>query len=325
MAAKVYYEEVDVLKGIAILGIILLHGLISSPVDIGGNLGVYGDVVRSFPLYLFFTISGFFFYPSANTTWKEFLIKKGKRLLIPMLFFHILIIVLDGIKQYATGGGANGILANGVASIIEGRHYWYLYSLFILLCANKLFGKYIWVLALLLLPIDYFSLIQVSCKPIPLAIHFNFFFFCGVMLSKCYGQWKESILNHKTIYCLVALVLLMVSGVLFATGMYEIRIVGKFFLPLVEIPLLWISVLLIESIRNTKSRMMVNFGHYSLQYYCNHVPIMAACYLFISKVQSISGSFVITYVILVAITILISYLALLIEKKLTKLHILFGL
>ena len=92
MGAKIYYQEVDILKGIAILGIILLHGLINSPVDINGNLGLYGDIVRSFPLYLFFTVSGFFFYPSANSSWKDFLIKKSKRLLIPMLFFHFIII-----------------------------------------------------------------------------------------------------------------------------------------------------------------------------------------------------------------------------------------
>lgn len=324
MAAKVYYEEIDVLKGIAILGIVFLHGLIS-PIDINGNLGLYGDIIRSFPLYLFFAISGFFFFPSANSTWREFLIKKGKRLLIPMLFFHLIIIALDGIKQYATGGGVNGILTNGITSIIQGRHYWYLYSLFILLCLNKLFGKYLWVLALVLLPVDYLSLLQIPCKPIPAAIHFNFFFFCGVMFSKWYGQWKNRVIGKQTLYAIITGALLILCTLLFMTRLYEIRIIGKLVLPLLEISFIWITALLANYLFKRNSNVLVHFGRYSLQYYCNHVPIMAACYLFVGKLLSFTASYVLTYLILVAITIICSFCILEVEKKLTKFRVLFGI
>ena len=324
MAVKVYYEEVDALKGVAILGIVLLHGLISSPIDINGGLGVYGNIVRSFPLYLFFTISGFFFYPSANTTWKEFLIKKSKRLLIPMFFFHSVIIILETIKRYITGGGLDGCFLQGFESIILGKHYWYLYSLFILLVVNKFadslkYGKL--VVALVLLAVDLLFDIQTPCLPINRAIHFNLFFYIGVCLSEKYNSLKLFVGTNKKLVVVLVLILFVMIFFLFATN-HACIVLNGYVLPLLEVVFLWLFVLLWN---NCNNGLLIHFGKYSLQYYCNHVPIMSLGYLFVGQVYEVLNSFVLTYTILVLYTIVFSFFALAVEKKPKRLHLLFGL
>lgn len=53
---KTYFPEVDVVKGIAILLVILGHSFCQYPVNIGGYFPVLASVVRSFQMPLFFTL-----------------------------------------------------------------------------------------------------------------------------------------------------------------------------------------------------------------------------------------------------------------------------
>lgn len=71
---KAYYPELDVIKGIAILLIILGHSLCEFPVNIGEQLSAVIPYVDGFSLAIFFVASGFLF--STKDSWGVFLKKK---------------------------------------------------------------------------------------------------------------------------------------------------------------------------------------------------------------------------------------------------------
>lgn len=61
MTEKTYYQEIDIVKGIAILLVILGHSFCSHPLNLAEKLPLLGEVVRSFQMPLFFVASGFLF------------------------------------------------------------------------------------------------------------------------------------------------------------------------------------------------------------------------------------------------------------------------
>lgn len=99
------FDEVDILKGIAILFIIALHSFSPNPVNLKITMPFAYRIVCSFPLQLFFLLSGFLF--NANEDWSIFLKKKALRLGLPFLTFGIMGILLKYIFAPFTqsGGG----------------------------------------------------------------------------------------------------------------------------------------------------------------------------------------------------------------------------
>ena len=82
---KIYYPEVDTLKGIAILFNIFSHSFCEFPVDIRGHLPLLQFFSASFALGFFFICSGFLFRD--DMSWSQFVKKKGLRIVVPMLVF----------------------------------------------------------------------------------------------------------------------------------------------------------------------------------------------------------------------------------------------
>lgn len=86
---KIIFNEFNILKGIGIFLVILGHAG-----SVNGNII---NVIFSFHMPLFFFISGFFF---KETTLKDFLVKKGKRILIPYALFSFLSFLIYFIPNY---------------------------------------------------------------------------------------------------------------------------------------------------------------------------------------------------------------------------------
>lgn len=99
------FDEVDILKGIAILFIIALHSFSPNPVNLKVAMPFAYRIVCSFPLQLFFLLSGFLF--NSNEEWKPFLKKKLHRLGVPFLTFGLMGIILRYIfAPFTQSGGA---------------------------------------------------------------------------------------------------------------------------------------------------------------------------------------------------------------------------
>lgn len=113
-----YYREIDILKGIAILLVIWGHCFCSHPINIGSQLPLLGDVVRSFQMPLFFVASGFLF--STKGGFSKFIHKKATRLVVPYLSFGILSVCLRFIFSSITNGG-DITWGGGVTKVAERR------------------------------------------------------------------------------------------------------------------------------------------------------------------------------------------------------------
>ena len=88
---KTFYKELDIIKGIAILLVILGHSFSRQPINIGDALPSFGAFVREFQMPLFFLASGFLWRPLQGRVDYG---KKVRRLLIPYLSFSIILSVV---------------------------------------------------------------------------------------------------------------------------------------------------------------------------------------------------------------------------------------
>jgi len=123
-------REIDVLRGFAIVLVILGHAFIVHPVDIHEVpwCASLHNWIYSFHMELFFLLCGAVYHCKSYI---PYLKKKTERILIPYLFFGIISLVLHVLgleavnKSYTLGGGINKLL-------FYGGSYWFLYALFIL-------------------------------------------------------------------------------------------------------------------------------------------------------------------------------------------------
>ncbi len=132
-------DEVDILRGIAAILMILGHSFIVYPVDISGVswCKALQHYIYTFHMELFFVLAGVV-YQCRN--YGAYISKKIKRILIPYLFFGIFAMLCRAF---------GGVLVNGVEPIGEGISkllfhgggYWFLYVLFILFVVYPLMER----------------------------------------------------------------------------------------------------------------------------------------------------------------------------------------
>lgn len=320
---KKYFEEIDISKGIAILLVILGHSFSTAPINLFEQLTIFGDIVRSFQMQLFFFVSGFLFYINQNL--KDFLIKKSQRLLIPYLAFSIITIILKlFFNNFTHSEKVNiNILLPG---LIYGGFYWYLYVLFGYMIFTKLFKN--------LYIISFISLVTIIIWIIfPLkdilyitswrAIYFYPFFVLGFIVKPYYEKFSFPFGN---IWLLFALIILYFMNFLIR----ENKIIESYIIPLIGILfVLGLSVRIMEfnstrdnnnfpKIKNVKSvgifkKFFKFMGKYSLQFYLNHLLIISPCYFlpFLLNINSPLPSLFIVFFT----AIILSYFMLLIEKR----------
>ena len=120
--------EVDILRGTAAVLMVLGHSFIRYPVDISADpvCVALGHFIYTFHMELFFVLAGFVY---KCRSYKQFIAKKVRHLLVPYLLFGSVFAVL-----HAYGGAAiNGVepLSDGIFKLIfTGGGYWFLYVSF---------------------------------------------------------------------------------------------------------------------------------------------------------------------------------------------------
>ena len=174
---------IDALKGIAIILVITGHCNLSSIVTIP---------IYWFHMSLFFFISGYL-DSNQNIGFKEYLIKKLKRLIYPYIIFGILIILFNTIKDYLLGNFELNKLIKRIIALIYGNKIWE---------NNYDYIGTLWFLAALFcVSIISYCLFQISNKKKRLVISF-IVFFVGIVVV-----YVEKIINVRLPWCLdVALV-----------------------------------------------------------------------------------------------------------------------
>lgn len=123
-------REIDFLRGLAIVLVILGHAFIVYPVDIHEVPWCVSlhEWIYSFHMELFFLLSGAVYHCES---FFPYIKKKTERILVPYFFFGVISLVLHVIgldavnKSYTLGEGI-------IKLLFYGGSYWFLYALFIL-------------------------------------------------------------------------------------------------------------------------------------------------------------------------------------------------
>ncbi len=277
---KVYFPEVDAVKGIAILLVILGHSFCVYPVDLDTQFTELGTWVRSFQMPLFFIASGFVYRRTASMG--ELAGKKCRRLFVPWLAFSVLSLALRVVFSSFTHHGAVDV-AEALWGIVQGRSYWFLYSLMCLLLLCQLVRRdwALWLLAAASVALGLWCDLP-GFEPFTLgrtAYYLPFFVFGTLLRRKIEGGGNSSCLRKPKVYAWVAVFLLCYVGLMAAREAW--RGIPLYAVPLAGSLLVWGVACLCTS--TPVQRVLAHFGRYSLQYYLNHLLIMLPFYILASK------------------------------------------
>lgn len=149
---------IQVLRGLAIILVLIRHAI--AQVNQNNFLYYIEQIIICIHMPVFFLIAGYLYqkkyYKYEKNGNKIFIIEKIKRLILPYIFWSL--VLWAGIQTaYLIGGNIKGILLKNnfpsmkFTTLIYGlityqtyytEHLWFLYALFIIFIINKLLGKY---------------------------------------------------------------------------------------------------------------------------------------------------------------------------------------
>lgn len=329
MKDKIIYKELDTYKGLSILLIIMLHSLCNSPINLRGadSIHFFRDLIMFMsPNALFFFASGFLFVKSsAKYKISEFVWKKAVRLLIPMVVFSLATIFI----KLQASSFVNHPIENvwiEVLSILLGRHYWFLYSLFFIFLLHKLCkGSIRLVFSCILFIASIFVVGKDSMSIIDKTIYYNAFFYVGSIVgnSSRYTVVRDYVLNNRLLTA-SAFTVVVIFCLFCIEQTWPINIyIQHYILPFIAISYVWLISLLLKDVRS-----ITFLGRYSLQYYLNHLLFITASFILGGKFYGFIQNYIVVYSFIVLFTLMIATIILCLERILAKkkiFGILFGL
>ena len=315
MNNKIYYPEVDIVKGIAILLVIMGHACCTFPMNLDAELSWLHPFFRCVQMPLFFLASGFLFKMNGGG---DFWRKKLTRLLIPYIVFASLSILLRFAFAPFTRSGSPGLL-NSVIALFTGGYYWFLYALLVImvLCRFLKEKRFLCMALIFSFIVPYF----IGDGQVPSIVYrityFLFFFILGICVKPYYASLT---LNYKRLYC-ISLSCLIVYIILLCPFVRQF-VEFKHLTQIIGCVAFWGVSLMIAQTK-LLNRILSFFGHYSLQFYLNHLLILLPCF-YLGKFFPVQIPLVQWLVVFVSATFL-SWLMLLIENKVKFLHKFCGL
>lgn len=140
MAEKQYYPELDRLRGIAILMVLLYHSILVYPIDLTAQpfYGTLHSFLFMVEMPLFFLVAGFCFRYEGQ--FGAYLKKKSLRILVPHIVFGLMDITL----RLLPGGLVHERLdINGALRelFLYGANDWFLWTLFLIFFAAPLLAR----------------------------------------------------------------------------------------------------------------------------------------------------------------------------------------
>ncbi len=192
--------ELDLLRGVAIILMITGHSILVHPIDFTDipwcqNLHNW---IYSFHMELFFFVSGCVYHCS---NYRSYILNKLDRLIVPMVFVGI-----TSVFSHSFGGDVvnkHTDLAEGLIGILNGKTYWFLYTLFLIFAVYPLIesvvrNKWVELVMILLLIglsdfVDYPEAFRISSVMYYLPYFMMGHFFSDGVKNKRYNlswQWQ---------------------------------------------------------------------------------------------------------------------------------------
>lgn len=149
--------EIDILRGIAAISLIIAHSIISTPVDLSQVMwcNQLNKIIAVYDMPLFFLVAGFVFQ---CVDYRTYMIRRLKRIGVPYIFFGLSSVILHIIGGRFLAGGES-LLYGLKRLLLYGGHFWFLYTMLIIyavypfiykMCKNKTIHVAIFIVLLLI-------------------------------------------------------------------------------------------------------------------------------------------------------------------------------
>ena len=289
-------EEVDIMRGIAAILMILGHSFIVYPVDISAVPWCHwtGHFIYTFHMELFFVLAGAVYHCS---NYKAFIVKKIKRILVPYVFFGVITLLLK-----AFGGSAiNGVESTkeGIMKfLLHGGNYWFLYVLFITFVFYPWIEKVCrtWkaeaILAVCIMIIRQFTTVTTFFAISTLLYYLPYFVFGKLIASKIHGGGTAAISRRTKIVVLsIATVLYCAIDIAENKSGTGFGVILSFMRAISIITVLYFLVQ--DELKRFKNRgaiysIITDCGTYSLQLYLFNGFLLTALRIVICNVLHIT-------------------------------------
>ena len=310
--AKKHIDLIDILKGVAIISVLICHSVIVYPVNLEevAWCNILKRFVDSYQMPLFFMISGFLCSYKGN--YGGYLLARVKRILVPYIVFDaaaLLLRVVGGSLVNRSMDIKSAIFQLFLQGTSAGG-YWFLYTLFVISVIAPLFWVILKKNRLLGLPIiavcvivsALFDLPEICC--LKSVVYYLTYFIIGMMLKGCdFGKIKDK-----------RIVVLTVSAAVFCLSFIPLRIYAD---KVYSVAGIYISALsasaffasffsLVKMPKFIKNQLMTS-GKYSLQYYLlNAFLITGLRWLIVTKAHITAPALIV--LIMFAVSYIVSCL-----------------
>ena len=272
-------EEIDILRGIAALLMVLGHSFISYPTNISTIPWCQAIVhfIYSFHMEMFFVLAGFVY---RCTDYSVFIHKKIKRILVPYIFFGIITMFLMAFGGSAVNGTVS--LGDGIKKfLLYGGNYWFLYVLFLIFVTypiiERVFFKW-WLEAFLGLALLIIGELEIgktlSIFTIDSLIRYIPYFITGRIIGVifCTKKAEKATMITKSMLLCLSLIVYFVFDYLGTKDIIKMGAVNSFIRAIAMCTSLFIIINMIlaaDKKRNCQSLydFCSNCGKYSLQFY----------------------------------------------------------
>lgn len=328
---KVYYKEINIVKGVAMLMVIMGHSFCQYPIDLSSTTPeVMQNIIRFAQMPVFFLASGFLY--NRFEPFNSFISKKSKRIILPFIVFSLISIALRIVAAPFSHSGRVPV-AELFVDLLCGKIYWFLYALMIIMVVCRLVSqktKYLAFVAILSL----FVYVGVWHADVELIVkriaYYLLFFILGILLRTHYSHIYYAIsrfaiwllpVSVVAYVCLCLPTLLSGLSNLFCVNSISYLIIYRYIIPLIGCTAIWTFAILLSRI--AKTSFVEHFGKYSLQYYLNHLLIMLGCYMTLKYIHCSFPLALWLFVFLLAT--IVSWCMLMVEKRYCWLRKLCGL
>lgn len=281
------YDEIDILKGIAITFVLLGHSIILFPINLH-NINwcqALFNFVSLVHIPLFFLVSGFCYKHIDSYEYFQYLIKKVKRLLIPYLVFSMIDILPRVLLPHLINRPLS--FSEGFEKILfYGGEFWFLYTLFAIflifpiiqkLTKNNPWLQMTFFIAFLTLQ---FVKLDFNVFTTRLILHYLLYFYIGYLIKiyfdniKCF--YLQNIKNISKILCVLLLCLWMTISVKYFSSPY-FNFIGTI------AGLVCSSLMVLENSYKIPAIIFKNIGIVSLQLYLfNGIFLVLSRTIFVS-------------------------------------------
>lgn len=209
--SKLRFDELDIVKGIAILGVLWNHSFILFPINIHDLPWCQhaSNINSTFYLISFFIVSGYLF-SGRKQTFVQNLAAKSKRLLIPYFCFSVLNLLAKTVAPSLVNKDIESVWVYIEKTILYGGDLWFLYTLFLIMMVYSLIlprlknKNFILIIIALLSVLDCI-IIQTPQKELLLYVHFihySIFFLLGYYFRKIEG-WRTWLQGKMVFFVLL--------------------------------------------------------------------------------------------------------------------------